>query len=859
MTAQNPLIRAWLSSLTTGVIEYAQDWGAVDVPAVRLRGGEGVQATPLFARLEFAPRHSAARRYGYFVREDGALVFALPSEAVPEGERVYVSGDLNHWRGAGDPAWELKPCKADGPLRCCVLPPARRRAAMKKLRDGRRAQFKFVTGEQQWLNVPEDSPNRVEDAQGHFNYQIDALRTGRQFFRFTLREPLDLSQQWWVAPLAALFEEETARASEDSGSAANGVSASAVRAELASAPHAARRTSPGVPLEPGKFFFSLATELALGAIVVDGETCFRLFAPRAAAVRVLLSESPDPSAPAEVIALERLGSQPYVWEACVKENLHGRYYWYQLSGEVGGSVIGGERGARVLDPYALACVGREGPGIVIDRARLARPGGTSGFATPQWQDLVIAEAHVRDLAAQAPIALSAEERLGFTGLCKWVESENFYLHRLGVNCVELQPVQEFDNRTREEYHWGYMTVNWFAPASAYALDPVRASGIRELQDLVAAFHRRGIAVVLDVVYNHQGVPAGLAAIDRQYYFEHNAQGELSNWSGCGNDLRAHAAMAKRLIIDSCRHMMECFGVDGFRFDLAELLGADVLREVELALKKTKPDVILIAEPWSYRGHIAGALRDTGWSSWNDGYRDFIRDYVRGGSLPETFEYFVKGSPWFWAKWPAQTVNYSESHDDRAWLDVITENPDHNGNVPTPNDRRRTHLMAALLFASLGIPMIAAGQDFLRSKGGVNNTYQRGDLNALDYRRLLRYPATHAYFADWIAFRRSKAGRLLRQWQRPSEGFFRFYHAPHSTACAVVYNFDASQGRERLLFAINPTGADVEIPLGEALPTVARWTQLANHECFLSENGVRQPLTSRLWLPALACGLWQGSL
>jgi len=842
MTAQNPLIRAWLSSLKTGVIEYERDWGAVDVPALRLRGSESARATPLFARLELAPRHAAARRYGYFVREDGALVFALPSEVVPEGERVYVSGDFNHWRGVGDPAWELKPYKASDagldvmggeggngnggaaarPLRCCVLPLARRRAAMRKLPDGRAPQFKFVTGEQQWLNVPEDSPNRVRDVRGHFNYQIDPKRTGRQFFKFTLRWPLDLSQQWWVAPFSA----------------------------------GAHELGRGVALEPGKFFFSLETDLPLGAIVHDEETCFRVFAPRATAVRVLLSESPDPGAPAEVVALERLGSQPYVWEAAVAGNLHGRYYWYQVSGQVDG--VGG-KAVRVLDPYALAAVTHEGPGVVIDRARLARPGGVGGFSPPQWQDLVIAEAHVRDLAAQAPIEMSAEARLGFAGLRKWVESESFYLHRLGVNCVELQPVQEFDNRTREEYHWGYMPVNWFAPASAYASDPARASGIGEFQDLVAAFHRRGMAVILDVVYNHQGVPAGLAVIDRHYYFEHNAQGELSNWSGCGNDLRAHAAMAKRLIVDSCRHMIECYGVDGFRFDLAELIGADVLREIEVALKKAKPDVILIAEPWSYRGHIAGALRDTGWSSWNDGYRDFIRDYVRGGSQPETFEYFVKGSPWFWAKWPAQTVNYSESHDDRAWIDVITENPDHNGGVPTPNDRRRTHLMAALLFASLGIPMIAAGQDFLRSKGGVNNTYQRGDLNALDYRRLLRYPATHAYFADWIAFRRSAAGRLLRQWQRPSEGFFRFYHAPHSTACAVVYNFDASQGRERLLFAINPTGADVEIPLGEALPTVARWTQLANHECFLSANGVRQPLTSRLWLPALSCGLWQGSL
>jgi len=105
-------------------------------------------------------------------------------------------------------------------------------------------------------------------------------------------------------------------------------------------------------------------------------------------------------------------------------------------------------------------------------------------------------------------------------------------------------------------------------------------------------------------------------------------------------------MAKRLIIDSCRHLIEAYGVDGFRFDLAELLGVDVLREIEAALKRVKHDVILIAEPWSFRGHIAGALGDTGWASWNDGYRDFVRSYVLGGGTAAQLEYYLKGSPWF---------------------------------------------------------------------------------------------------------------------------------------------------------------------------------------------------------------------
>src|SRR5438445_10224643 len=113
-------------------------------------------------------------------------------------------------------------------------------------------------------------------------------------------------------------------------------------------------------------------------------------------------------------------------------------------------------------------------------------------------------APVRDLAAHAPVALGAEEQLGFTRLTKWVQHPDFYLKKLGVNCVELQPVHEFDNKTREEYQWGYMTANYFAPASGFALDGARASGVKEFQELVAAFHRQGMAVVLDVVYNHVG-------------------------------------------------------------------------------------------------------------------------------------------------------------------------------------------------------------------------------------------------------------------------------------------------------------------------------------------------------------------
>jgi hypothetical protein len=164
-------------------------------------------------------------------------------------------------------------------------------------------------------------------------------------------------------------------------------------------------------------------------------------------------------------------------------------------------------------------------------------------------------------------------------------------------------------------------------------------------------------------------------------------------------------------------------------------------------------------------------------------------------------------------------------------------------------------MGALLLASIGVPMLAAGQDFLHSKQGVTNTYLRGDLNALDYRRRQHFAGTHAYFADWIAFRRSERGRLLRQYSRPGEGFFRFCFAPESTAAAVVFNAGQSEGSRQLLLAVNPTLQHAAIPLGDAARIP--WRQLADHEHFFSaaECAAARPVGAVLPVPALGCGLW----
>lgn len=824
---QRKIVQAWLETPTDGFIELARDWRDPAPPALGLDRGMA------FASLQKMSDAAFGKANGFFIDGRGHLYFQLELEAHPEldplVERVFLAGDFNGWAQAvGRPEWELFPASLGGRLVMIWCGEAAR-----FLSGSAPQRFKFVTLQGRWLEVPAGAPNATRDDAGNVNRFIDPDRTGFHLFSFSLDAPLDLSLPWKVVWTSGAGGEP-------------------------------------MPLRPDGAFFELRSDLPLGALVSGEETTFRLFAPRAASVELCVCAALDRQREPHRYTLVRRrepvpppegGGEPAsdawrgVWEVTLDHNLHGWYYWYHVQGpaDLFGHFVPEQR---ILDPYALAAVGREGPGIILDRTRFTRPERT--FKTPDWQDLVIAEAHVRDLVAAAPIPLSRDERLGFTGLRRWVESPGFYLHALGVNAVELQPVQEFDAVSREEYHWGYMPNNWFAPASSYSLEPAEASGVHEFQRLVAAFHERGMAVVVDVVYNHVGVPGHLLFVDKHYYFEADRQGQLSNWSGCGNDFRARSAMARRLIVDSCVHLIEMYGVDGFRFDLAELLGLDTLRQIEQALKTVKRDVILIAEPWSYRGHLAGELADTGWSSWNDGYRNFARDYLRGGGSASQALYFLKGSPWYFARWPAQTVNYAESHDDRTWIDTITERADGNGHQPTLVDRRRTHLMGALLFASLGIPMLSAGQDFLRSKQGVNNTYLRGDLNALDYRRLHRFSGTHEYFAAWIAFRLGKHGRLLRQWSLPAEGFFRTFSSSEHPAVALLYNADGNQGPERLLFAINATEGAATLEFDEETVAV-KWLQVADHErfCEYGVRGMALPVESTLVLPPLSCALWTG--
>ncbi len=795
------------TSYAAGVVSLARDWRDHKPPPIYWSGDK----QPL-QELRPAPAILYAKQSGYYIRH-GWITFLVQPNHFPnrdwDAAGLYLAGSFNGWGLAqGQKAWELKPARFGGECHYLLTVPKDKCLAPSP------ACFKFINGNGEWLEVPTDAPNAVLDARGNRNYTLDLRRTGKNIFYFTAPTAPDHS-----GPSHLIWAE-------------NGYE------EI-------------IEITPGPFLLDLKSDLPLGAQILDGKTVFRLFAPRACAVTVNYYKSLLDPRPRR-LRLRRTCAD--VWEASAPANLDGYLYHYHVASEAADSHASFDPAFKILDPYARAALGPAGPGIIISPDKF--PPVEDPFQPPARENLVIAETHVRDLAAKAPVPLADNERLGFTGLRKWAESGEFYLSRLGVNAVEIQPVAEFDAPKPETYHWGYMPVNFFSPASHYALNPSQASQIEEFRSLVQAFHRRGIAVILDTVYNHAGEPNHLNYIDKHYYFDLSPDGHHMNWSGCGNTLRCGAPMVKRLIIESLEHWVRAYDVDGFRFDLAEILGLDVLIEIETALKKIKPSVILIAEPWSFRGHIAHVLRKTGYSYWNDGYRDFLRQYILGRGNQEGLRYFLAGSTAFLTRQPAQSVNYVESHDDYCWIDRITENPGRDGSAPSPKDIRRTRLMAAILFCSLGLPMISAGQDMLRSKKGVRNTYQQGDLNALDYRRLETYRSTHEYFRAWIRFRLSEQARALRLRHSPPEGYLRFFGARDSSAGALLVNASRSAPCPRIFFAVNPHGEKTVIPMdGFAMNG---FLKLADEERFFPQPQKTLPCLANknaLLLPPFTCSLW----
>lgn len=558
---------------------------------------------------------------------------------------------------------------------------------------------------------------------------------------------------------------------------------------------------------PGAILYTLKSDKPMG-VTLDREhnqTHYRLFAPRATFVELGLFDGPYHTNPAgeRVDPVERVPMQrddDGVWEL-TRDGLNtGQYYAFRVEGPRGLGE-GFSPNTWKGDPYAYAVSLAEGNSIVVDlEATNELWQGWSEAARNHripWEDMVIYETHVRhftwDPSSNVPedlrgtyMGFLATEGLG-TGLD--------HLKELGVNVIQFMPIHEFPNGFVPRHDWGYATDFFFAPESSFALHPREGSQIHEFRHLVDELKQRGFSVFLDVVYNHIGGVNVFSRIDRKYYFRLNPDLSFMNFSGVGNDVASERPMMRRLIVESVLFWVEEYGIDGFRFDLGELIDDDTLLDIEREIRERHPHVVLHSEPWSFRGHHKDFIGRTSWGAWNDEFREPAKRFVVGNGDIHGVRRGIRGSVEGWARHPLQSVNYMESHDDHSLLDELTSNPNRDGRDLSYRDERVHKLAATLIFTSLGTPMITEGQDWMRSKHGIRNTYNQGDeLNALRWTDRERPHAREVsdYYAQMIRFRLSEAGSALRVADLPTLDYVRFVENGSDTALGWIVNANAER-------------------------------------------------------------------
>ena len=767
-------------------------------------------------------RLSSAReggsRQGYFIN-GGLITFVFDEAAyglaIPPTERVAVAGNFTGWDGnGGSGRWLLRDENDDGQWEMTTqLPSLRPPAGEKDLL------FKFVIAGSRWLAPPQGALNAVSDGKGNVNLKIDPASAGSQSLKVFTTQPLDFSQNY-VVVIDGLGERPV-----------------------------------WSPLTPGRVLDQLSSDKPLGAILdrAQGATTYRLFAPRAKSVHLCLYKSPPYEAQKpEHKKLEPAERYPMwkdeadgAWEVSLLGLDVGKYYSFNVDGPSGnGEGFNGL--AQVGDPYALAAAHAHNNTIVIDPEETNRWWGgwsDSEYSTRPPQDLVIYEMHVRDLTMHPSSGVAPNLAGKYEGLLATAGTGAGldHLKNLGVTTLELLPTAEFSNG-ESDYNWGYAPVFYFAPEASYARDPLRGSQFFEFKRLVNELHRHGFGVILDVVFNHVGGPNIFSLIDKKYFFRLNPDYTFSNFSGCGNDVRTEAPMMRRLIVDNILYWMKEFHVDGFRFDLCELVDLDTMMAVRDAARAVNTNVVLISEPWSFRGENKHQLKGTRWSAWNNDFRYAAKDFASGRRNRDWLQKNIAGSVDTWASDPLQPVNYLESHDDMALADELCTRPDRDGRSLQELDVAANRLAATILFTSLGIPMISEGQEFIRSKRGLHNTFDKGDdVNAIrwtDRDRPLAKKAL-AYYQGLIQLRRSPQGAAFRVARRPPASYLQWITPPNEQALGYVVNSPRIHEGNGFIVLLNAGGGTAEFSF--ALPA-GRWRLVGNGQQINPEGLPDTPVT-----------------
>lgn len=593
----------------------------------------------------------------------------------------------------------------------------------------------------------------------------------------------------------------------------------------------------------------------LGAVYTKKYTAFRLWAPTADAVTLCLYREGDGDCLSDTLPMKR--DVQGTWTIRVDGDLRHVYYTYRL--ERSGKTVESQ------DPYSVA-VGVNGQRSMVLDLKETDPENFKEDHGPVFSnrtDLVICEISVLDSTADGSSGVKYPGK--YLGLAekgtKNKEGEATgldYLKSLGITHVQIMPMYDFASideaaPKKREYNWGYDPLNYNVPEGSFSTDPFHGEvRIREMKEMIAAFHREGIGVIMDVVYNHTyDLDSCLQKCEPDYYYRMNGT-RYSNASACGNEIASEQPMMRKYIVESVCYWAREYHVDGFRFDLMGVLDIDTMNEISRRLKEINPYIILYGEGWTggtstmpefrramkrnarmldgigmfsddirdmVRGHVF-YNKDCGYVSGKDGMKVSVRYCATGGVWHPQVDYaaYTYAAGGTWTDTPEKVINYVSCHDNLTlWDKLQISRPDCNAGERLAMNR----LAAAMVFTAQGVPFFLSGEEFARTKPvGKNGEVSENSYNLPYETNVLRYDwndeqkELQQYYRGLIAFRKAHKGLRMTDAEEIRKNILFMEMTSEQTVA-----FTIRQPEETLLVAYNASGRKETL----LLPDDRTWT------------------------------------
>lgn len=521
------------------------------------------------------------------------------------------------------------------------------------------------------------------------------------------------------------------------------------------------------------------------------ETKFTLWAPTAEEVRVLLYDSGNEGSAYQTLSLEM--GEDGIWNTSIKEDLKGKFYTFNV--KVNGKWLGDTPG------IMAKAVGVNGKRAAVIDLRSTDPEGWANDVRPllkDYADIIVYEMHHRDFSLDSVSGIRNKGKfLALTELgtttSQGEKTGIDHLKELGVTHVHILPSYDYasvdeSKPDKAQYNWGYDPQNYNVPDGSYSTDPYKPDvRIKEFKQMVQALHKAGIRVVLDVVYNHtfNTEESNFERTVPGYFYRQTKDGKPANGSGCGNETASDRAMMRKYMVESVLYWINEYHIDGFRFDLMGIHDIETMNEIRAAVDKIDPSIFIYGEGWAasapqldqeelamkaniYKmpriAAFSDEMRDGLRGGWDDdrkgafligqpGHEMSIKFGLMGAvKHPQVINDSVNYSKEPWALQPTQMISYVSCHDDMCLADRLKATmPD-----ATDEERASLHKLAeTFVFTSQGVPFIFAGDEMMRDKKGIHNSYNSPDsINTIDWRNKTIHHDVFDYVRELITLRKN---------------------------------------------------------------------------------------------------------